>query len=71
MKKCQHSDNKSYTYSPSCNLTPPISRVLIDQHWIFCSRRHQRAVTRLENVRQLNIRRGKKLGFELSHRQPP
>ena len=30
---------------------------------------HQRAVTHLENVRQLNIRRGKKLGFQLSLRQ--
>ena len=29
-----------------------------------------RALTRLENVRQLNISRGKKLGFDkLSHRQ--
>ena len=28
-----------------------------------------RALTRLENVHQLNISRGKKLGFELSHRQ--
>ena len=27
-------------------------------------------LTRLGNVRQLNIRRGKKLGFKLSHRQP-
>ena len=26
--------------------------------------------TRLENVRQLNIRQGKKLGFKLSQRQP-
>ena len=31
---------------------------------------YQRAVTRLENVRQLNITRGKKLGFQLSHKQP-
>ena len=30
---------------------------------------HQHVVTRLENVRQLNIRRGKKLGFQLSLRQ--
>ena len=34
----------------SYNLTSPISRVLIGQYLIFCSRRHQRAVTRLENV---------------------
>ena len=38
--------------------------------WFFAHWRHQRVVTRLENVRQLNIRRGKKLGFLLSHRQP-
>ena len=31
--------------------------------WFFIHWGHQRAVTRLENVRQLNIRRGKKLGF--------
>ena len=28
-------------------------------------------ITHLENVRQLNKRRGKKLGFQLSHRQSP
>ena len=37
--------------------------------WFFAHPRVQRAVTRLENVHQLNIRRGKKLGFQLSHRQ--
>ena len=37
--------------------------------WFFAHWRHQRAVTHVENVRQLNIRRGKKLGFQLSHRQ--
>ena len=31
--------------------------------WFFAYPLDQRAVTRLENVRQLNIRRGKKLGF--------
>ena len=60
----------SFTYSPLYNLTSPISRVLIGEHLIFCSQRHQRAVTRVKNVRQLNIRRGKKLGFQLLHRQP-
>ena len=55
-------------YSLSYNLTPPISRVRIGQH--FCSQRHQRVVTCLENVCELNERRGKKLGFQLSHRQP-
>ena len=62
-----HGKSPAYSY----NLTPPISRVLFGHHLIFRSRRHQRAVNRLENVRQLNIRRGKKPGFQLSHRQPP
>ena len=38
--------------------------------WFFAHWRHQRAVTRLEIVGQLNIRRSKKLGFQLSHRPP-
>ena len=53
-------------YSSSFNVTPPIFRVLI----FFAYPRDQRAVTRLENVRHLNIRRGKKEGFRLSHTQP-
>ena len=52
------------------NLTPPISRDLIGQPLNLCSLTHQCAETRLKNVRQLNIREGKKLGFQLSHRQP-
>ena len=32
--------------------------------WFFAHWRHQRAVTSLKNLRQLNIRRGKKLGFQ-------
>ena len=38
--------------------------------WFFAHPRDQGAVTRLENVCQLNIRRDKKLGFQSSHRQP-
>ena len=38
--------------------------------WFFPHPHDQRAVTRLENVRQLNIRRGKKPAFQLSQRQP-
>ena len=38
--------------------------------WFFTHSRDKRAVTRLENVRQLNIRQGKKLCFQLSHTQP-
>ena len=38
--------------------------------WIFAHWRHQRTVTRLENERQLKIRRGKKLGFQLSEKHP-
>ena len=39
--------------------------------WFFATWRHQRVVTRLENVCQLDIRRSKKLDFQLSHRKPP
>ena len=38
--------------------------------WFYAYWHHQRAVTCLNNVRQLIIRRGKKQGFQLSHRQP-
>ena len=38
--------------------------------WFFAHWHRQRAVTCLGNVRQLNIRRGKKLDFQMSHRQP-
>ena len=38
--------------------------------WYFAHWRHHRDVTRLENVRQSSIRRGKKLGFQLSHKHP-
>ena len=36
--------------------------------WFFAHWRHQSAVTCLEKVRQLNIRRGKKLYFQLSQK---
>ena len=39
--------------------------------WIFALWHHQRAVTRLENVRQLNEQWGKKLDINLLHTQPP
>ena len=38
--------------------------------WFFADWRHQRAATRLKNVRQPNIRTGKKLGFQLPYRHP-
>ena len=38
--------------------------------WFFAYPRDQRAVTHLGNVRQLNIKRDKKLGFQLSQIQP-
>ena len=57
-------------YSSSCNLTPPISRVLIGDTWFFAYPRDQCAATCLKNVRHSNIRRGKKLDFQLSHTQP-
>ena len=37
--------------------------------WFFVDWRHESAVARLENVRQLNKRRDKNMGFKLSHRQ--
>ena len=39
--------------------------------WLFPYWCHQRAETLLKNVSQLNIQWGKKLGFQLSHTQPP
>ena len=39
--------------------------------WFFADWSHHHDVTRLENVRQSNIRRGKKLGFQLSHKHLP
>ena len=39
--------------------------------WFFTHWRHYRAATRLENVRQSNTRRSKRLGFQLSHKHPP
>ena len=38
--------------------------------WFLAHWRHQRAVTLLENICQLNIIRSKKLGFPLSHTLP-
>ena len=38
--------------------------------WFFADWRNHRAVTHLEDVRQSNVRRGKKLGFQLSHKHP-
>ena len=51
-------------------MIPAIYRVVIGRHLIFAHLREQRALTGLENIHQLNLRRGKKLGFQLSHRQP-
>ena len=53
------------TYSSSDNMTPRIYRVLIGRHWFFAHWRHQRAATRLQDVRQLNVSRCKKLSFQL------
>ena len=50
-------------YNTSDNDTPPISQVLIGRHLIFFWLTSHRAVTRLENIRQSNIRRSKKLGI--------
>ena len=50
------------------NLTPAISRVLTGRHLILAHPCDQRAVTRLENIPQLNIKWDKKLSFQLSHK---
>ena len=54
---------------------PTMRHHLLLEFWMlnssfFANWRHHRAVIRLENVRQSNIRRGKKLGFQLSHKLP-
>ena len=58
------------TYSSPCNLAPLFFEFWLVDTWFFAHPRDQGAVTRLKNVRQLNIRQGKKLGFKLSHTQP-
>ena len=50
------------TYSSSYSLAPPISQVLIGSHLIFCP------LTSLTCC--ISPLRGKKLRFQLSHRQP-
>ena len=64
-------DQTGLTYNTSDNETPPISRVMIDPHVIFCWLMSPPCWTRLENVRQSNIKKGKKIGFQLSHKHPP
>ena len=51
--------DRYYTYSASDNLTPTFLKFWLADTWIFDYWRHQRALT---------IRRGKKLGFQLSYR---
>ena len=48
--------NPTVTHSSCSNLISVISRVLIDPYLNFCLLTSQRAVTHLENVRQLNER---------------
>ena len=56
-----------YAYSSSCNLAPPISRVLSDRHLIFCSLTSPMCC----NLpwKYTPVRRRGKLSFQLSHRQ--
>ena len=65
-KPCYYTDiafsSYVFTYRSSYNLTPAIFQVLIGR--FFARLRDHRPVTRLENVRQLNIRQDKKLGFQ-------
>ena len=53
------------TYSTYDNETHRFFKFWLVDTWIFADWRNHRAVTRLENVRQSSIRRGKKLGFQL------
>ena len=57
--------------SLSYNLTHLFLKFWLVYTWLSAHRRHQSAVTCFKNVLQLNIKRFKKLGFQLSHRQPP
>ena len=54
-----------FPYSTSDNVTARISRVLIGRHW-----RHHHVITQIENGCLPNVRRGEKLGFQLSHKHP-
>ena len=38
--------------------------------WFFADWRHHHAVTHLKNLPQSNIRRGKNLGVQMSHKHP-
>ena len=64
------------TYSSPCNQI--FFEFWLVHAWFFAQPRdHRTVITRLENVSQLNIKRFKKLGFQLLHRlnllekQPP
>ena len=57
------------TYSTSDNVTPPITRVLIARHLIFDSLTSPTCCNSPRKCTPYNIRKGKKLGFQLSHRQ--
>ena len=58
------------TYSPSCNLAPPISQVLIGQHLIFCSLTSPTCCNSPLKCTPSKHKKRQKFGFQLSHRQP-
>ena len=58
------------TYSSSDNLAPLISRVLIGLHLSFCSLTSPTCSNSPRKCHQLNISRGKQLGFQMSHIWP-
>ena len=59
------------SHSSSYNLTPPISRVLIGPHLIFCSLTSPTWCNSPGKCTPVKYKAKQKLGFQLSHRQPP
>ena len=53
------------TYSLSYNLTPPISRVLIGQHMVFCSLTSPKCCTSPRKCMPVNYKRRQKAGFPI------
>ena len=53
------------TDSPSYNLTPPISRVLIGQHSIFCSLTSPTCCNSSRNCTPVKYKKRQKAGFAI------
>ena len=61
----------TFPYSSSYNLTPPISRVLIGPHLIFCPLTSPTWCNLPGKCTPVKYKARQKLRFQLSHRQPP